>query len=103
MAFVSGAPVLAHSTATPLAVSSFTNSSRKVTVAPTRSANLRMGLDEKNKNIPQGFTAFSEQLNGRAAMMGFILALATEALTGKGIIGQIASIGEVINAAKAGF
>lgn len=103
MAFVSGAPVLARSTVTPLAVSSFTSSSRKVTIAPTRSATLRMSANDENKKIPQGFTSFSEQLNGRAAMMGFILALTTEALTGKGIIGQIASIGEVINAAKAGF
>ncbi len=102
MAFISGAPVLARFTSPTLAVSSFT-SSHKVTVAPSRSATLRMAAGDENKKIPQGFTTFSEQLNGRAAMMGFILALVTEAITGKGIIGQIASIGEVINAAKAGF
>ncbi|MGR3280546.1 chlorophyll a/b-binding protein [Acaryochloris marina NIES-2412] len=38
-----------------------------------------------------GFSAFSEIWNGRLAMMGFTLALITEALTGKGIIGQIIS------------
>ncbi len=36
-----------------------------------------------------GFSAFSETWNGRLAMLGFTLALITEALTGKGIIGQI--------------
>lgn len=51
--------------------------------------------------IPQGFTAFSEQLNGREAMIGFVLAIATEAITGKGIIGQVASIFEVVNRASA--
>ena len=49
---------------------------------------------EENRNIPQGFTFFSEQLNGRAAMMGFVLALVTEAITGKGIVGQVSSIFE---------
>lgn len=51
--------------------------------------------------IPQGFTLSSEQLNGRAAMIGFILGVVTEALTGKGIIGQVSSIFEVINKASA--
>ena len=36
-----------------------------------------------------GFSAFPETWNGRLAMIGFTLALITEALTGKGIIGQI--------------
>lgn len=48
--------------------------------------------DNEDKSIPQGFTMFSEQLNGRAAMMGFVIAIATEALTGQGIIGQLESV-----------
>ncbi|MCG8364072.1 MAG: chlorophyll a/b-binding protein [Pseudanabaenales cyanobacterium] len=39
-----------------------------------------------------GFTDFAETWNGRLAMIGFVLALATEALTGQGILGQIASV-----------
>lgn len=55
----------------------------------------------KLEKVPQGFTAFSEQLNGRAAMMGFALAIVTEAITGKGIIGQVGSIFEIVNLASA--
>ncbi|NJM95268.1 MAG: high light inducible protein [Acaryochloridaceae cyanobacterium CSU_5_19] len=36
-----------------------------------------------------GFNAFAETWNGRLAMIGFSLAIITEALTGRGIIGQI--------------
>ena len=100
MAFVSTIPTLARPASTSLAASSFTASSSKVTVAPTRHATLRMAADD-NKKIPQGFTAFSEQLNGRAAMIGFVLALSTELITGKGIVGQVGSIFEVVNNAKA--
>ena len=38
------------------------------------------------------FTPTAEIWNGRVAMLGFALAIATEALTGEGIIGQIASL-----------
>lgn len=54
-----------------------------------------------DRSIPQGFTFFSETLNGRAAMLGFTLALVTEAITGKGIVGQLASVVDVVNTAKA--
>ncbi len=33
-----------------------------------------------------GFNAYAEKLNGRLAMIGFVSALAFEALTGQGII-----------------
>jgi Chlorophyll A-B binding protein len=33
-----------------------------------------------------GFNPNAEKLNGRLAMIGFIAALATEALTGKGVV-----------------
>ncbi len=39
-----------------------------------------------------GFTNIAENWNGRLAMLGFVLAIATEALTGEGIIGQLTSI-----------
>lgn len=39
-----------------------------------------------------GFSAFSEVWNGRLAMIGLTLAVIIEALTGKGIIGQVVSL-----------
>ena len=36
-----------------------------------------------------GFTAFAENWNGRLAMLGFVIGLATEFLTGKGILAQL--------------
>jgi hypothetical protein len=33
-----------------------------------------------------------EQLNGRLAMLGFVIGVATEAITGQGILAQIRSI-----------
>ncbi len=36
-----------------------------------------------------GFTKFAENWNGRLAMLGFVIGLATEYLTGQGILSQI--------------
>ena len=36
-----------------------------------------------------GFVPFAESLNGRLAMLGFVIAIATEAFSGKGILGQL--------------
>jgi hypothetical protein len=36
-----------------------------------------------------GFVPFAESLNGRLAMLGFVIAIATESLSGKGILGQL--------------
>ncbi|GFE70924.1 high light inducible protein [Chroococcus sp. FPU101] len=36
-----------------------------------------------------GFTAFAENWNGRLAMLGFVIGVATELLTGKGILSQL--------------
>ena len=100
MAFISSTPVLFRSSPT-LSNTSF-SPRRTAVVTPVRRSTLVM-VDNRPKieKIPQGFTAFSEQLNGRAAMMGFILAIVTEAITGKGIIGQVGSIFEIINQASA--
>jgi len=36
-----------------------------------------------------GFVALAETWNGRMAMLGFVIGLATELLTGQGILGQL--------------
>ena len=36
-----------------------------------------------------GFSSFAETWNGRLAMLGFVIGLATELLTGQGILSQI--------------
>jgi hypothetical protein len=36
-----------------------------------------------------GFTEFAETWNGRLAMLGFVVGLATELLTGQGILSQL--------------
>ena len=36
-----------------------------------------------------GFSSFAETWNGRLAMMGFIIGLGTDLLTGQGILSQI--------------
>ena len=36
-----------------------------------------------------GFSAFAEQWNGRLAMLGFVIGLGTELLTGQGILSQV--------------
>ncbi|WAS05696.1 chlorophyll a/b-binding protein [Gloeomargaritales cyanobacterium VI4D9] len=36
-----------------------------------------------------GFTNFAETWNGRLAMLGFVIGIATELLTGKGILSQL--------------
>ncbi|MEM9155225.1 MAG: high light inducible protein [Cyanobacteria bacterium J06642_2] len=36
-----------------------------------------------------GFSAFAEKWNGRLAMLGFVIGITTELLTGQGILSQI--------------
>jgi hypothetical protein len=43
----------------------------------------------ENQQPKIGFTQFSETWNGRLAMMGFVIGLATEFLTGQGILSQL--------------
>ena len=43
----------------------------------------------ENKEAKFGFTAFAETWNGRLAMLGFLIGLTTELITGQGILSQI--------------
>ncbi|NJL02458.1 MAG: hypothetical protein HC838_13020 [Spirulinaceae cyanobacterium RM2_2_10] len=38
---------------------------------------------------PLAFNDYAERLNGRAAMIGFVLALLSEALSGQGVLGWL--------------
>lgn len=42
-----------------------------------------------NQEQKFGFTEFAENWNGRLAMLGFVIGLATEYLTGQGILSQL--------------
>lgn len=43
----------------------------------------------ENQENKYGFTQFAETWNGRLAMLGFVIGIATEWLTGQGILSQI--------------
>ncbi len=43
----------------------------------------------ETKETKFGFTEFAETWNGRLAMLGFVIGLATELITGKGILSQL--------------
>ncbi|MFM2174553.1 MAG: hypothetical protein RLZZ54_2480 [Cyanobacteriota bacterium] len=45
--------------------------------------------DTTSSSARFGFVNFAETWNGRLAMLGFTIGLATELLTGQGILGQI--------------
>ena len=49
----------------------------------------KMYVDE---TVQSGFTAYSEKVNGRLAMVGFISLLAIEAITGQGLLGWFSSL-----------
>ncbi|MEN9217781.1 MAG: chlorophyll a/b-binding protein [Gloeomargarita sp. DG_2_bins_126] len=46
-------------------------------------------MQEQTPNAKFGFTTFAETWNGRLAMLGFVIGIATELLTGKGILSQL--------------
>ena len=46
----------------------------------------------ENKESKFGFTGFAEIWNGRLAMLGFAIGLATELMTGQGILSQLGLI-----------
>ncbi|MEO0868274.1 MAG: chlorophyll a/b-binding protein [Cyanobacteria bacterium J06642_11] len=41
------------------------------------------------ENTKFGFTQIAENWNGRLAMLGFVIGLATELMTGQGILSQL--------------
>ncbi len=43
----------------------------------------------ENQDTKFGFTQFAETWNGRLAMLGFVIGIATELLTGQGILSQL--------------
>jgi hypothetical protein len=43
----------------------------------------------ENSESKFGFVDFAETWNGRLAMLGFVIGVATELLTGQGILSQI--------------
>lgn len=43
----------------------------------------------ENQESKFGFSGFAENWNGRLAMLGFVIGLLTEVLTGKGILAQL--------------
>lgn len=56
---------------------------------------LRRVLESLRKKLMQnqeskfGFTQFAETWNGRLAMLGFVIGIVTELLTGQGILSQL--------------
>ena len=42
-----------------------------------------------NQDSKFGFTEFAESWNGRLAMLGFVIGLATELITGQSILSQL--------------
>ena len=58
-------------------------------------------LDFYREDKPQSINkvdptkAFNEKLNGRVAMLGLLIGVATEAITGKGIVEQVWSFNQV--------
>lgn len=102
-AFVSTTPVLARTvSSSSVSANSFAPSRTPHYIAAVPSsrrggARITMKKIEKEEHtVPEGFTFFSENLNGRAAMVGFALAVITEAITGKGIVGQLYGIVEAL-------
>ena len=43
----------------------------------------------ENQETKFGFTQFAETWNGRLAMLGFVIGIGTEILTGQGILSQL--------------
>jgi ferrochelatase len=51
--------------------------------------NLAFQIVMSNQTARIGFVEFAETWNGRLAMLGFVIGLATELLTGQSILSQI--------------
>ena len=46
----------------------------------------------ENQDKKLGFTNFAETWNGRLAMLGFVIGVTTEILTGQGLLSQLGLI-----------
>ncbi len=49
-------------------------------------------MENEEKTAKFGFTNFAENWNGRLAMLGFLIGIMTELLTGQGILSQLGLI-----------
>ena len=73
------------------------------------SASYPSTLDFYREDKPQSINkvdptkAFNEKLNGRAAMLGLLIGVATEAITGKGIVEQVWSFNQVTSGLDVSF
>lgn len=99
-AFVNAVPVLARSSAPATCLPARPARAVGAGACATRRARVSMKIETEEHKVPEGFTRFSENLNGRAAMVGFVLAVVTEAITGKGIVGQVAQLFKNVDAAN---
>eukprot|EP00808_Paulinella_micropora_P022068 g72874.t1 len=54
-----------------------------------RTAQFHLEIEMASDNAKFGFVEFAEKWNGRMAMLGFTIGLATEAVTGSGILKQL--------------
>uniref|UniRef100_A0A7S0BDY9 High light inducible protein n=1 Tax=Rhodosorus marinus TaxID=101924 RepID=A0A7S0BDY9_9RHOD len=72
MAFVNGTGLVGKKGGDVLAVS------HKPATTISKRTVVSMGIENKTEKRKPGFNALNEQLNGRLAMMGFVIALATE-------------------------
>eukprot|EP00808_Paulinella_micropora_P025439 g43264.t1 len=52
-------------------------------------AQFHLEIEVASDNAKFGFVEFAEKWNGRMAMLGFTIGLATEAVTGSGILKQL--------------
>jgi len=59
----------------------------KICYDPFKFRNQRTSMADSTTRF--GFVAFAETWNGRLAMLGFVIGLGTELLTGQGILGQL--------------
>mmetsp|Transcript_14717 Transcript_14717/g.21602 ORF Transcript_14717/g.21602 Transcript_14717/m.21602 type:complete len:92 (+) Transcript_14717:85-360(+) len=74
MAFVSGTSFVGKKVGGVSAVST-----RPAATTSKRTV-VSMGIEDKTGKTKPGFNALNEQLNGRLAMMGFVIGLSTEIL-----------------------
>lgn len=51
-----------------------------------------MLVTEEDLRPSVGFTMYSERLNGRAAMLGFVVAVAIELVTGRGVVDMLLAV-----------